>query len=147
MRISKNVMGWLYQRGSFDLELDSRHVRGQVVTEGASVFVVAPEAEYEQTVFLIGSGRGHLNLDVWVPEGAVLRVAADKPTFQSGIYLSQLVRVQPPGWCDGESYVQLDVKARDAVPADIQALIDRQNINALRREAALRAEIEKLKQR
>lgn len=141
MKIQRDLQAWVSRKGTFRLLLPSPQVKGFVVTDGASISV---EVDGEQ--YLVASGRGSFTLDLVVSRPGELVVEADKASGSSSVHLLGWGPTdQPAGFLDTPSFVQLDAKSRNAIPADVQAMFDLMQRNALLRENALRSQLEKFR--
>lgn len=121
------------REGSFTVAVNGR-CRGVVFTDGASVRLGGR---------VIASGRGVLRFDATAVEDDFLAIVADRKDGLTTLTLDAFAfdRVEP-GWTEGESFVQLDAKDRNAVSPEVQAMLERMQRNMLYREERLRAEFQ-----
>lgn len=139
MKTQRDLAAWVSRKGDFRLPLPSPQVKGFLITDGASVSVDCDEGG-----ILVASGRGFFSLDYVVNFRGELVVDADKPNCRTSVHLVGWGPAeQVAGFLGTESFVQLDAKSRNTVPPEIQAMFDLMQRNSLRREAVLRAELEK----
>lgn len=142
MKHVRDVRAWVTRCGSFEVEVKGGQLKAVVKSDGVSVRV---SRGYEAEMVL-ASGRGEMNIDVYLDGPSTVSFLADHADAVTSVHVVGWGPVQnAPGWLESESFTQLDLKKPSDVPAAVQEMVDRMQKNALRREAALRAEIEKLK--
>lgn len=126
--------------GEFTLELDQGPVSGQLVTEGASV-VISVRGDLE----VVAAGVGRLAFDLVLLEPGQLVVRPFKASNISSLFLDKWpVDLAETGWVNGDAFVQLELKDRNAISPEVQAVLDKMQRNMLFREAQLRAQLAKL---
>lgn len=141
MKRPKHLGGWSAITGDARIPVGTGQIKGCVVTDGASLRFVCGAVEW-----VIASGRGQLDFDFYSPEAGELVLVADHVDAKSSAQLTSWGPVpQPEGWIGGESFVQLEPKARDEVPEAVKEMMARMEANAARRERALMAEIQRIK--
>lgn len=142
MKRIKDLDAWEGFAGARAFPVPAGQLLATVVTMGASVFYESASGGR----ILLASGRGFMQIDVQLPEDGEVGVIGDKVDSETALYINGWGPVaRDAGWSDAESFTQLDLKSRDDVSAEVRAMLEKQERNALRREAMLRGEIEKLR--
>lgn len=112
-----------------------------IVTEGCSLIYF--DGDNEEGL-LLSSSFGAVSVVVVVSGDFKLLVRGDRENARTAVRLPAWLSHEA-GWSDGPSLTQLDLKKPDDIPPAIRHMMDTMQSNALRREAALRAEIERLR--
>lgn len=142
MKHVRDVRAWVNRCGDFTVDVKGGQLKAVVKSDGVSVRVVRQD-EHE---VVLASGRGEMNIDVYLDGPSKVVFVADHADVMTSVHVVGWGPVEiPAGWLQSESFTQLDLKKPSDVPAAVQEMMERMQKNSLRREAALRAEIEKLK--
>lgn len=134
----RSVSDLVSQMGSFAFEVPAGQFKATVVTEGASI-----RLEVGGVTHVLASGRGGLQVQARLDFPGLVTVVGD-----TGETLTTLAMVADrdsvPGWEDGPSFTQLELKSRDTVSPEVRQALDAMERNFRVREAALVAEIQRL---
>lgn len=138
----KDLRSWVSRRGILEIEVQEGQVAGCVISDGCSVRFLDEDVQ-----FMLASGRGVLEFNIHAPRPGVLVMVPDQEDGLVSAYFRDWGRVvEQPGFHRAPSYAQLEPKTPGAVPKEVRDLIEKSARSALYREAALRAEIERLRQ-
>lgn len=126
--------------GAVRLDVPAGHCSGHVVTAGAALV-----AECDGARQVLCAGVGRLDFDVIFPDVGHLEVLPFKAASESSVFLDRWpVEVTETGWRDSAPFVQLDLKDRNAISPEVEAVLNRMQQNMLIREAKLQAQIQRL---
>lgn len=143
MKLTKHIGAVTALRGDARLGIEAGQCKGVCVTDGASIRFVNEGGQE----WVVASGRGSLAFDFYAPEPGELRVLSDHADGLTSVQLASWGPVPAAeGWIEGESFVQLEPKAADDIPQAVRDMMARMEVNARRREDALRAELERVRQ-
>lgn len=133
---------WHTVKGDFVLEIADRGPRRfdvSLISQGCTITVV----EDNEATTLVFHGEGWERISFGIAGAAHVHVDAWKPNFLSSFLWPHAREGVDVGWRNAAPYTQLDLKDRNAVNPEVQAMMDAMQRNMLKREAALRAEFER----
>ena len=113
-------------------------IKLSVITEGCSLFFEAGEKRA-----LVFSGAGEADLVIASSKPPTIYVVADAESTRTTLLLPWTLEVEPK-WAKTASFVQLETSTAGTLSPEVADMFRRIQENAMQREAALRAEIQRL---
>ena len=139
-----DCLEWATVEGGNSLALEhsgERVVTVDVISEGASLFLLRGSEEQDRCLLWCGSGSGRVQ--VRVQDGDVL--AVDQPEGQATAIRLPEARSLRAEWRRTASYTDLEPKKPHQVSDEVRAVMNEMNANAIRREMMLLAALRRRK--